>query len=73
MLAERLDAMEKGKDSRVAVVGEVKRRKKSSATKKSKRKYRRLEEEKAGGSDAAADDDLGVSSEDTPEAAKGSG
>lgn len=47
MLAERLDLMEKGKESRVAVVGEVKRKKKSSATKKSKRKYRLLEEEKA--------------------------
>jgi hypothetical protein len=47
MLAERLELMEKGKESRVAVVGEVKRKKKSSATKKSKRKYRLLEEEKA--------------------------
>jgi ABC-type glutathione transport system ATPase component len=46
MLADRLEVMEKGKESRVAVVGEVKRKKKSSATKKSKRKYRLLEEDK---------------------------
>lgn len=35
--------MEKGKESRVAIVGEIKRKRKSSAVKKSKRKYRRLE------------------------------
>lgn len=44
MLAERLEELEKGSESRVAIVGEVKRRKKSSAVKKSKRKYRLLEE-----------------------------
>lgn len=43
-LAERVEHLEKGKESRVAVVGETKRKKKSSATKKSKRKYRALEE-----------------------------
>lgn len=47
MLADRLEEMEKGKDSRTAIVGEVKRKKKSSASKKSKRKYRLLDEEKA--------------------------
>jgi len=46
MLAERLEELEKGKESRVAVVGETKRKKKSSAMKKSKRKYRLLEEAK---------------------------
>ena len=71
MLAEKLDVLEKGEESRVAVKGEVKRKKKSSATKKSKRKYRRLEEEKADGLEAAEDEDL--VDEDSPEAAKGSG
>lgn len=47
MLAERLDELENGKESRVAVVGETKKKKKSSAVKKSKRKYRLLDEEKA--------------------------
>ena len=44
MLAERVEELEKGNESRVAVVRESKRKKKSSAVKKSKRKYRRLEE-----------------------------
>lgn len=47
MLAERVEELEKGKESRVAVVGEKKRKKKSSATKKSKRKYKLLDEAKA--------------------------
>ena len=47
MLAEKLEAMEKGEESRAAIVGELKRKKKSSAVKKSKRKYRLLEEEKS--------------------------
>ncbi len=47
MLAERVEEIEKGKESRVAVVAETKRKRKSSAMKKSKRKYRALEEAKA--------------------------
>jgi peptide chain release factor len=43
MLAERIEELEKGKESRVAIVGETKRKRKSSAVKKSKRKYRLLE------------------------------
>lgn len=38
--------MEKGKESRVAVVGEAKRLKKARAVKKSKKKYRLLDEAK---------------------------
>ena len=62
MLAERLEVLEKGKESRIAVVGESKRKKKSSAAKKSKRKYRALEEakksaEKSGDKDAGGDDE----------------
>ncbi|TVY87309.1 putative peptide chain release factor-like protein, mitochondrial, partial [Lachnellula willkommii] len=68
-LAERLDVMERGSESRVAVKAEVKRKKKSSATKKTKRKYRRLEEEKARELEEAEDDDL--AEDDSPEAAKG--
>ncbi|ESZ92295.1 hypothetical protein SBOR_7335 [Sclerotinia borealis F-4128] len=47
MLAEKLELLEKGKESRVAVVGETKRKKKCSAVKKSKRKYRLLAEQNA--------------------------
>ncbi|KAI9729508.1 MAG: hypothetical protein M1818_008480 [Claussenomyces sp. TS43310] len=42
MLADRLEEIEKGKESRAAVVGETKRKRKSSAVKKSKRKYKAL-------------------------------
>ncbi|KAF4624702.1 hypothetical protein G7Y89_g13466 [Cudoniella acicularis] len=57
MLAERIEVLEKGKESRVAVVGEKKRKKKSSATKKSKRKYRLLDEAKAKEKAAEEDED----------------
>jgi protein subunit release factor B len=49
LLATRLEALEKGDQSRAAIVGAVKAKRKSSASKKSKRKYRALEEEKAAG------------------------
>lgn len=55
LLAEKLELMEKGSGSRVAVKAEVKRKKKASRTKKAKRKYRALEEGKA----AAATGDVG--------------
>ncbi len=58
MLAERVEEIEKGKDSRVAIVREVKRKRKSSAVKKSKRKYRALEEAKK-----TSGDDFGGESE----------
>ncbi|TAQ85634.1 hypothetical protein B7494_g6044 [Chlorociboria aeruginascens] len=47
MMAERVEEIEKGKDSRVAIVAETKKKRKSSAVKKSKRKYRLLNEAKA--------------------------
>lgn len=56
MLAERIEVLEKGAESRVAVVGETKRKRKSSAVKKSKRKYKALE--------AAKSDDVRVGEED---------
>ncbi|KAL2067963.1 hypothetical protein VTL71DRAFT_16061 [Oculimacula yallundae] len=46
MLAERVEELEKGKESRVAVVAETKKKRKSSAVKKSKRKYKLLDEAK---------------------------
>ncbi|KFY30195.1 hypothetical protein V493_02087 [Pseudogymnoascus sp. VKM F-4281 (FW-2241)] len=47
MLAERVELLEKGADSRVAIVGNVKAKRKSSASKKSKRKYKALDDAKA--------------------------
>ncbi|KAK2048801.1 RF-1 domain-containing protein [Colletotrichum somersetense] len=47
ILAQKLDDLQNGDQSRSAIVGEVKRKKAASASKKSKRKYRQLAEEKA--------------------------
>ncbi|KAF6837223.1 peptidyl-trna hydrolase domain protein [Colletotrichum musicola] len=47
LLAQKIDDLQNGDQSRSAIVGEVKRKKAASAAKKSKRKYRKLEEEKA--------------------------
>ncbi|KAI1753508.1 RF-1 domain-containing protein [Xylaria castorea] len=46
LLADKLDDMARGDESRSSVVGEVKRKKKASAAKKSRRKYRKLDDEK---------------------------
>lgn len=48
-LAERLEELEKGDQSRIAIVGEIKKKRKRSAVKKSKRKYRLREAAKNGG------------------------
>ncbi|KAI1312762.1 RF-1 domain-containing protein [Xylaria venustula] len=45
LLADKLDDMTRGEDSRSSVVGEFKRKKKASAAKKKRRKYRKLEGE----------------------------
>ncbi|KAK5743599.1 hypothetical protein LTR17_002504 [Elasticomyces elasticus] len=55
ILAEKLDILEKGDESRSAIKGERARVKKASASKKTKRKYKKLDEEKAG----AAEQDEG--------------
>jgi len=52
MLAERLELLQKGEGSRVAIVAEVKRKRKDSKSKKSRRKYRALEEAKMAGEEA---------------------
>ncbi|OTB16812.1 hypothetical protein K445DRAFT_316291 [Daldinia sp. EC12] len=46
LLADKLDQLARGDESRSAVVGEFKRKKKASSAKKSRRKYRKLEEER---------------------------
>ncbi|PBP17713.1 hypothetical protein BUE80_DR011631 [Diplocarpon rosae] len=56
MLAERVEQLEKGKESRAAIVGETKKKRKSSAIKKSKRKYRLLGESKAKDKEATLED-----------------
>ncbi|KAI1463677.1 RF-1 domain-containing protein [Daldinia caldariorum] len=46
LLADKLDQLARGDESRAAVVGEFHRKKKASSAKKSRRKYRKLEKEK---------------------------
>ncbi|KAM0324056.1 hypothetical protein ACHAQA_008244 [Verticillium albo-atrum] len=56
LLAERLDNLENGDQSRSAIVGEAKRKKAASAAKKSKRKYKKLEEGEEEDADRQNDD-----------------
>jgi protein subunit release factor B len=59
ILADRLDVMENGPQSRTALKHERKSKKKASATKKSRRKYRKLEEEReCKDAKASGDDEL---------------
>ncbi|CAJ0554102.1 Ff.00g126140.m01.CDS01 [Fusarium sp. VM40] len=64
LLAQRVDDLHNGDQSRSAIVGQVKLKKASSASKKSRRKYKKLEEEKAA---AAAE----VQPETIPDATEG--
>ncbi|KAI1407266.1 RF-1 domain-containing protein [Hypoxylon sp. FL1857] len=60
LLADKLDKIARGDQSRSAIVGEFKRKKKASSAKKSRRKYRKLEEEKqarAAGHDTIEEED----------------
>ncbi|KAI0427436.1 RF-1 domain-containing protein [Xylaria sp. FL1042] len=49
LLANKLDDIARGDESRSSIVGEFKRKKKASSAKKSRRKYRKLNEEKGAG------------------------
>ena len=49
ILAEKVELLEKGEQSRIAVKTEAAKKKKASKTKKSQRKYRALEEAKKEG------------------------
>ncbi|KAI0810624.1 RF-1 domain-containing protein [Xylaria sp. FL0064] len=61
LLADKLDDIARGDESRSAVVGEVKRKKKASSAKKSRRKYRKLDEEKgAAGTGETLDEEDGA-------------
>ncbi|KAI1260009.1 RF-1 domain-containing protein [Xylariaceae sp. FL1019] len=57
LLADKLDDIARGDESRSAVVDSVKRKKRSSSAKKSRRKYRKLAEEKEG---AAEDEECDI-------------
>jgi len=55
ILAEKIELLEKGEDSRAAKKIERARKKKASSMKKSRRKYKKLEEEKQTATDVDAD------------------
>ncbi|KAL6889666.1 RF-1 domain-containing protein [Trichoderma longibrachiatum] len=55
ILAQRIDELTNGDQSRSAIVGAVKKKRADSAAKKSRRKYKLLEEEKAAAAAAGAD------------------
>ncbi|KAI0490628.1 RF-1 domain-containing protein [Xylaria cf. heliscus] len=69
LLADKLDDMTRGDESRSSVVGAVKRKKKASSAKKSRRKYRKLDEEKGAAAGEALDeeDSDDVAAEGLPE------
>ncbi|KAL7625656.1 hypothetical protein AAE478_004876 [Parahypoxylon ruwenzoriense] len=56
LLADRLDQLARGDQSRAAVVGEVRRKRKASSAKKSRRKYRKLDGEKQPGTAGLRDE-----------------
>lgn len=60
VLAEKLEVLEKGDQSRTMIKAEINRKKKASKNKKSKRKYRALDEAKRQASEAGdlAEDDV---------------
>lgn len=59
LLADKLDDITRGDESRSSVVGEVKRKKRASSAKKSRRKYRKLDEEKAAATEEALEEESG--------------
>ncbi|CAI4210390.1 unnamed protein product [Parascedosporium putredinis] len=59
VLAQRLDELYNGGESRTAIVGDLKRKKRASSDKKSRRKYRKLEEERQGDSISASLEEVG--------------
>ncbi|KAI0598018.1 RF-1 domain-containing protein [Biscogniauxia sp. FL1348] len=57
LLADKLDDLARGGESRSAVVGAVRRKKKASAAKKSRRKYRKLQEQQQQQGEQEEEDD----------------
>lgn len=62
ILAQRLDDLQNGEQSRAGIVGAVRKKRADSAAKKSRRKYKKLDEEKtaaAAAAEAAEDEEQG--------------
>jgi hypothetical protein len=67
LLGEKLDALEKGEDSRTAIKLDRAKTKKASANKKTKRKYKKLEEAKAAASGGEGAEEGEVEGEEAAE------
>ncbi|KOS18637.1 putative peptide chain release factor-like protein [Escovopsis weberi] len=65
ILAQRLDDLINGEQSRAAVVGGIKKKRADSAAKKSRRKYRKLEEERESEREEGVDGEGGERQRDT--------
>ncbi|KAM3512265.1 hypothetical protein MY11210_004112 [Beauveria gryllotalpidicola] len=66
ILAQKLDDLRRGSESRANIVGAVKKKRADSAAKKSRRKYKRLEEEKAAVAEQGRQGEEAGHKEDTP-------
>jgi hypothetical protein len=62
ILAQKIDDLRNGDQSRSAIVGDVKKKKAASAAKKSRRKYRKIDEEQEHQDEAQDDDPVELSS-----------
>ncbi|KAM4056193.1 RF-1 domain-containing protein [Hirsutella rhossiliensis] len=67
LLAQRLDHLLNGNQSRAAAVGHVKKKRADSAAKKSRRKYKKLDEDKASAAGAEQEPSHENDREDIPE------
>lgn len=56
ILAQRLDDLQNGEQSRAGIVGAVRKKRADSAAKKSRRKYKKLDEEKTAAAEAAEEE-----------------
>ncbi|KAL9075133.1 MAG: hypothetical protein Q9161_001819 [Pseudevernia consocians] len=56
LLAEKIEAAEKGPESRAALKAEIKRKKKASKSKKARRKYKTLQDAREGEEEEVEDD-----------------
>ena len=70
LLAEKIEAAEKGPESRMALKAEIKKNKKASKNKKARRKYRALQDEAEDGAEDEEGDDNADAEDDSNKAAE---
>ena len=70
LLAEKIEAAEKGSDSRTAIKAEIKKKKKASKNKKARRKYRALQDGAEDGEREEEENESVDTEEDSDQAAE---